>query len=305
MADDYPKYSNAGVYLTNDGNRSPCHPGAPAGGGGPGGFYQPGAETDDFDITDIPGVMRNRLNWQNGAAILEKWLRGTAYAMKPEQKSGDTKARSYPAEFRDTQLIKMAWIKSFSRGLTGYNNLLKKLDSDKAKKSLKEVVGNYRKAHTKTDRIDHPLDAVGLHSDLQFQYETVLYKTSEGLDDLYGALGVFELCAAVLKADITVSPAMLVVSRVGIYMRDTFDFNGPQYLGHWNRNGMGLVPGAAVASMTFNSEWPLPGIGFDLTLGWPINNSDFRAFRDRTGRGGDLMVFSDVEAVDVNIRISL
>jgi hypothetical protein len=130
------------------------------------------------------------------------------------------------------------------------------------------------------------------------------------MDDLYGALGRFNFISALLEARLSPkqdeAPQAVVVTKVGVYMRDTYEFNGPQYLGHWNENGMGLNPGA-IANQSLGTEldWRLPA--WNPHLGWvtPINNSDFGAWRTANGMGGDLLLLSDASVHDVNIRLTL
>ena len=67
---------------------------------------------------------------------------------------------------------------------------------------------------------------------------------------------------------------------------------------------MGLPVAAAVASAA-ELEGSLPAYG--VNHGWmtPINNSDFDAYRDKTGQGNDLLVFSDVLPFDTLIEVPL
>ena len=53
----------------------------------------------------------------------------------------------------------------------------------------------------------------------------------------------------------------------------------------------------------FECDWPMDG----GTLGnlQPINNSDFNSYRKNNGKGGDLLVFSDVRVENVTIEIKL
>lgn len=185
------------------------------------------------------------------------------------------------------------------------------LQTTNAKATLKKLVS----ARTKTIGAgSYPIvnlaDPVQLHSEWQFQYEKVEYDYDAGLDDLYGSLGAFALYAALLEGTVTgkqdaASQASLKVTRVGIYMRDTFEFIGAQYLGHWNDKGMAIVPAAAAAAKLSGTEWYLPAYSFDLGIVYPFNNSDFRAYRTKTKKGGDLMVFSDVLSIPVNFTVQL
>lgn len=77
-------------------------------------------------------------------------------------------------------------------------------------------------------------------------------------------------------------------------------------LGHWNENGMGIVAGAGIAaSISSEAEWHLPA--WHPGLGWmtPINNSDFRSWQERSGSGGDLLLFSNTKTEPVDITVEL
>ncbi len=152
------------------------------------------------------------------------------------------------------------------------------------------------------------MDIAEVHATRQFQFSTVGYGSE--FDDLYGSLGKFGLYAAVLDWNISDSAAKgrrtLKITKVATYMRDTFDFLGGQYLGHWNERGMGIVAGAGIAaSINSEAEWHLPA--WHPGLGWmtPINNSDFRSWQERSGSGGDLLLFSNTKTEPVDIAVEL
>ena len=150
------------------------------------------------------------------------------------------------------------------------------------------------------------LNPIDLHSDWQFQFAKVDYEPMI-MDDLYGSLGKFAVYAAVTKAKIykqSDKKYFVNVSEVGLYVRDTFDFNGAQYLGHWSKDGMGLVLAGGIANAR-GVEWKLPGLSPELGIFQPLNNSDFRAFRNNFGVGGDLLLFSDVRTQAVNIGVEV
>src|SRR5207253_5067166 len=73
------------------------------------------------------------------------------------------------------------------------------------------------------------------------------------LDDLFGALGNFSIdlaAAGIVVPKTEAVGALRVVKRhqvevthVGVYVRDTYDFNGPQYLGHWGKEGVEVFYG--------------------------------------------------------------
>lgn len=89
----------------------------------------------------------------------------------------------------------------------------------------------------------------------------------------------------------------LSIDEVGLYLRDTYDFNENQMLGQWGPGGVGRV-GVLAPSI------PIAKDDVTTVFGWTpaeqqalfsVNNSDFFRYRTRFGRGGDFVVFSDVE----------
>ena len=68
----------------------------------------------------------------------------------------------------------------------------------------------------------------------------------------------------------------IMITDVGIYLRDSFDFNGDQFLGFWDDsdNSVSIVN-------------PLSGTA--------VSNKDFRDWRKNHGKGGDFLVFSDIQ----------
>jgi hypothetical protein len=86
-------------------------------------------------------------------------------------------------------------------------------------------------------------------------------------DAMAGALGSFQLKLAIAgkmqlmgTQDLTIT-----VEEVGIYVKDSFDFEGQQFLGFW---------------------------GYRDTA---VYNSDFREWRVANHAGGDFQVFSDIK----------
>jgi Family of unknown function (DUF6402) len=98
------------------------------------------------------------------------------------------------------------------------------------------------------------------------------------LDDMAAALGNFAFRIVVSGGVMPIpkSPKFRVtIAEVGVYIRDSYDFNGSQLLGFWNDKDSSV-------SMTN----PLSGTS--------VSNEDFRVWRTKNGKGGDFLVFSDL-----------
>lgn len=123
--------------------------------------------------------------------------------------------------------------------------------------------------------------------DRQFD-NRVIRKNSVFIHDKWGtALGVFEL---MLHAAGVVEPLpdgvthKITLTKKGVLVEDQYDFEEEQALGYWN-----------IETHTASHN-PFAGCGAIL----PVLNSDFRAWRDQTTRGGDYWVFSDIKQEPIN-----
>jgi hypothetical protein len=70
------------------------------------------------------------------------------------------------------------------------------------------------------------------------------------------------------------------IEAVGIYLWDSYDFNGDQELGWWNQSGVTRVPDP---------------IRYDR-----VTNEDFRNWRSHNQNGGDFHIYSDVRTTRRN-----
>jgi len=68
------------------------------------------------------------------------------------------------------------------------------------------------------------------------------------------------------------------INQIGVYIRDSFDFNGNQFLGFWDDSDNSV-------SMT------------NPFSGTSVSNSDFRTWRANHGAGGDFLIYSDLKLI--------
>jgi hypothetical protein len=256
---------------------------------------------------------------------MELWFSLPAKEMTDDEKAGKTAASEYPAKYTNTTMFTWEWLEKFKKAREGEDDLKNRLHNTAAKNALKSKFEKYLSNDSANRRTSHTiqneLNAKALHSDWQYQRKSINYVPFDNIDDLYGSLGSFGLYAAVTKFTITKLTNHIITSNqysihiteVGIYMRDTYDFNGNQYLGHWSFNGLDIdVAGGAWNQQlndpekpnVFNTEYKMPHWS-DVTnnLVEAFGNTDYQAYRDKTSTGGDLLLFSDVKAVPVNITI--
>jgi hypothetical protein len=122
---------------------------------------------------------------------------------------------------------------------------------------------------------------------------------------MYGSLGMGTLKVALIgeaKRDAHSGKVTIRTTHAGYYIRDTYDFNGFQFLGAWTTDG---ILGAIQTPMPATSR----GLYSYLVqqLPGPVFNHDFDTYRRFTGRGGDFIIYSDVlwEPVDMTLELDL
>ena len=185
----------------------------------------------------------------------------------------------------DTTTIRMdSWVLTFLRARRKYHDLmrLRLWANPEARKEIRIML----RRKGKLDNRWHPfgnLDApVEIQDKDSIQFVTVGSEIDavRGLDDMVCALGRFTF-RVVLEGSVervlsTRSTHEVKVRRVGVYVKDSYDFNGSQFLGFWsdlNNTASAINPSA----------------------GFGVDNGDFRAWRSLHSRGGDFEVFSDVK----------
>jgi hypothetical protein len=118
------------------------------------------------------------------------------------------------------------------------------------------------------------------------------------LDDFYGAIGkgLLKIAVTGMVTALSGSRYRIAIDEVGIYLRDTYDFNDDhmslisQPLGYWGFQGV---------SRKFQLRWD---VEIDERYAevvppdrlYAVQNDDFRRYRNVYGRGGDFVIYSDV-----------
>ncbi len=219
-------------------------------------------------LTHIPAIMRAN-SWYNGAQLMDRWFAGAA-AVAP--------AYAPP----DTTTIRMdAWVLTFPLARDVYTAMSKEAiwASDRARIPVANVL-------RRAGRLGAPRGAFGnlalpapqLHADHVNHRVVEQSMLFPDFNDLYAALGNFEFCVAIAgeSEGLKSGETQVTVREVGVYVRDSYDFNGTQSLGYWSETSNRL------------SRFPIGGGGY-------VSNESFRNWRATNHRGGDFMVFSDVK----------
>lgn len=153
------------------------------------------------------------------------------------------------------------------------------------------------------------INASARHLDVTAQVNIApLGSLSDPLDDMYGALGqaLVKVCVSgrtfVRQASDGESlNGYFQVEKLGFYIRDQYDFNGPQFLGIWTQDQI-LSRSELIEAATAGSD-PIFDIG-DRPFS-AVTNGDFRKYREKIGMGGDFLLYSDVLWIESDQVINL
>jgi Family of unknown function (DUF6402) len=226
-------------------------------------------------LTNIPRIMR-RQHWFNGAALMDTWFSRPS-AIKPKYSAPDT-----------TTIEMDAWALKFVRAKEVYDKLIQeRIWANAAALAVLAAMlrrnGLLTGAARRFGDLSQPASA--LHAD-QVNFRTVGGKT---LDDMLAALGHFAFYVSVAGEITPVVEApgaggsgplpaayQVAITEIGVYIVDSFDFEGDQDLGYWDDSDNTVS-------------------GWNPLTGTSVSNSDFRDWRAKTGRGGDFLVYSDVK----------
>lgn len=226
-----------------------------------------------IDLTKIPGVMDAK-GWARGAALMRRW-----FANPPAI------APAYGAS--DTMTIKMAWVLGFSRAKTVYDSIFKdkiyvNIPAQGEIAKLLKLLGK-----DKGGTFDFAKPVTALDPTYYINHRAVTDGIFGTLDDMAAALANFDLRAVVSgivekEAGKDGAPDRFKVSitEVGVYVQDSYDFEGSQQLGCWNvcTNDVGKISCGG---------------------GEYVSNEDFRNWRTANAKGGDFLVYSDVLATSL------
>jgi hypothetical protein len=209
-------------------------------------------------------------------------------------------------------------------------------------------------------------DWQAMHAQFQFQLESVgmldTLTDTLGMTDVTAALANFAFYAAVAKANVQTSvynvyntpkgtqhcrKSKVQVTHVWVYAKDSYSFHddgaSSQYLGHWNRHGVIVLPIAVASSVGMKKiaeaardrkkentsvrqqmlDWlnaqrielwngEIASLPMDVGHNWaendvytPIYNRTYRKWRERHLRGGDFLIMTEPKLVKLDQPIVL
>lgn len=239
-------------------------------------------------VPTVPVILRAK-GWNRAAWFQTVWLNGPANEVVGHAKNGigtTGPLRVVP--------IEMKWILTFARA----RDLLHKVTNaelftkEPGRRSIIEGINKRFDAEGASRVAFGNLSAVGAALEDEYtNYRTVDAYKSYRLDELTAALGRFSFY--VIPSGFAVQTGRSVsvrIDRLGVYVRDSFDFEGPQFLGIWQApNNV-----AAIAPIGGNYIESLRVYPRCSDLAFEMTNDAYRMFRRRTGYGEDFLIYSDV-----------
>jgi hypothetical protein len=270
-------------------------------------------------ITDLPDIMQGQ-NWPVAAACMRRWFNGPAWTLPQNVKIGATPMADLPAYALETGILKMDWALGFDRVKTAHQRLTSGLWNDaKALQQLSARVLNQANSGAGKGKKDGESWSFGdltqpvkyLAGTAQTNFLTV-GALNDPLDDFYGAVGKGSLDVVVSGNVVRQKTGRFVitVTSLGVYLRDTYDFNGDQPLGVWTQGGIDRTTFDQIVNA---DVWKYPPIALvppppprpgvkrpplapdDPTAKFSVANSDFNKYRSLTGKGGDFVNISDLK----------
>lgn len=266
---------------------------------------------DVLHLNDIPGAM-DKMGWPVAAKMMRRWFANSpAFEMPEHIRTGEgVDYLSLPSSQIDDQIIKMDWLLGFPKAKSVFDDLLVKWNSPKSHDRLLERLshaGWKPGADVKLGNNTMSAKQLEMHSQVN---RLTFGDYSDDFDDLYGAIFKATLKLAVvgrayhsskLKQDI------FEVEKLGIYIRDTYDFNAGWFsdravgLGIWSRER--LLSKFETLDYRANQLTPLGwAANYAKYRGFvPVSNEDFRRWQKKHNSGGDFFVFSDVKWMPSNV----
>jgi hypothetical protein len=294
---------------------------------------QPEAEACEspppFDLQDVPIAMDN-IGWKVSARLARLWFASPEHIYDNNTKS--LQPIDQDCVTLDWTL-KFGSVKRKYKNLLGNDIYRDAAIVEARTKILSKINGEFlenRGASLNFTTGQYLGDIRQFHIDWQFQLASISdWDTFDNFTptDLTGALANFNIYTAIGNVEIAGEKyyryekagnfyclnAVGKITHVYVYIKDNYSFNGTQYLGHWNRHGVIIAPGPAIRRAGSSSPkrdtdidiWvksvdkpvdirkSLFGKFKEPDVFYPVYNADYNRWRDKHGRGGDFMIYSN------------
>ena len=265
-------------------------------------------------LNEIPGAM-DKMGWKVAAKIMRHWFDNPAWHMPANERDGYHNghktdpiiyAKLPPVQVEET-IIKMEWARKFSR----FEEKLKEVRTIwNNHAGIDLLAKRLRRAGWRPGMSNFRLGMVGQKASVIDNISQVNSRTFgnywDTLDDFYGAIFKANLHVAVVgytSVEKASKRNIFVVTDLGYYIRDTYDFNDGKKLsdklvdgltgglGIWSRDKMLSKEETA----DYISTWASPIVHIYKYSGFvPVSNEDFYKWAKKHKKGGDFYVFSDV-----------
>ena len=268
-----------------------------------------------MQLRDIPDIME-KMGWPIAAQIMRHWFENdSGWVMPNDVKIGKfDPCKLTPAEY-DDQIIKMAWLLKFPRAVEAFDDVLENWATDNGKDELvkKLIKWGWKPKSIEPCKLgSRTLSARELDSKCQVNYREFGEKL-DTFDELYGAVGTGIFKLAVVGETSTnwlLQQDIFHVKHIGIYLRDTYDFNTTSTfeemvpLGVWSKTRL-LPKDEMAAYMLLYSAINKTNMSKQFPSVVPAFNDDFRRYQTRHKTGGDFVVYSDVMWVKVPKKMEI
>ncbi|MEA9983608.1 DUF6402 family protein, partial [Herbaspirillum sp. RTI4] len=250
------------------------------------------------------------MGWTIAPKLMRRWFANPLFRMSEDMREAkardargariDLDSMTLKPEQYDDQILKMEWIFRFEE--------IKKLAFERMKtanwkthKGVRILLKRLAKVGWKPGKLlpvklGHTnMGARELDSVCQMNFHA--YTASQlQVDEFLGAVGSFIFKIAVVGAASwgPIKGNVFTVKKVGIYIRDTYDFiNEYEPLGVWKRSGcLPPLKAAAYYLLLKGRDW------LELSNSYPgyvaASNQNFRDWQNKHKSGGDFIIYSDV-----------
>ncbi len=239
----------------------------------------------DFDPRNVPELpkLMKRKGWLVGASLMERWLAGDAYVRQSRDPIIETSI--------DTTVVKIDWALKFHGGFIGFRDLLanKLWANERAQSEIKRMLERKKLLGNKPSRFGDPTALLVTQDKDYITHQKIA--ADYPLTDLTAALANSTYRVLVYgtvwpdKETSVGGPGAnrrytVNIEQLGVYIFDSYDFiddklDKPQDLGYWDLSD--------------------DAVGLTSMSGNHVTNKTLRDYRDKSGKGCDFLVFSNLK----------
>ena len=251
-------------------------------------------EIDMLKLSDLPGVMRN-MGCVVAPKLMERWFQGDAFVLHEDLiTTYDDHPLSMQQEHYDDEIVTMDWALQFDRFAEAYETIINHYSTERSALVLEEKLRRCGWPRTLPKLGNTSMTARELNATCQIQ-TVPCGKLTDTIDDFYGAIGRGMVQLAVVghvyRGNIE---ELFIIDNVGLYLKDRYEFDGTQFLGAWSK-----TKALGKAEMLSRLSAAASPVGTQiLKLNEPafhVFNHHFRQYREKHGKGGDFVIYSDVK----------